>query len=187
MGKYRETLLYAIFAGIVIYYVFMQVQPKVADFFDVQKSLNEKRNEIVDLERRVDQYKASATAKEIQLVSQIKKIYKPERPGLDAESSFNVMFDDVIEIAKNNGIKIFSMEYVYNPPTDEFVVGSPHKFNVCQLNLQTIGNYNDIEGFFQDLYKYPYLINMENVELMPYENDKTIVLGKLEVKLYSSK
>ena len=126
-------------------------------------------------------------AKDVQTAGKNKKIYKPEEPGMDSESSFTILFDDIIEMAKYNGIKIYSIEYIYDPATDEVVKGSPDKYNVCQLNMQMIADYPDMESFFKELYKYPYLVNLEKVEITSYEKNKKLLLVNLQLKLYSSK
>ena len=78
-------------------------------------------------------------------------------------------------------------EGVYNPPEDEFIKSAADKFNVCSLNMQIIADYSDLESFLKELYKYPYLININKIELTPYPKNKKILMSILQLKLYSSK
>lgn len=165
----------------------MKLQPKVVELINVEDSIKSKTVELADLTREVEALKTAEVAKEAQAAKQPKKIYKSDEAGLDTESSFTVPFDDVIEMAKYNGVKIYSIEYVYNPETDEFVKGAGGVYNVCQLNMQVIADYVDLESFLKALYKYPYLITFDKIELIPYQKNKKILLTNLQLKLYSQK
>ncbi|MFA7658389.1 MAG: hypothetical protein WCY19_03045 [Candidatus Gastranaerophilaceae bacterium] len=186
MQKYKEAILFVIFITIGFIYALASLRPRIVDIFTVEKDLSTKSIEYADLERKLETLKASEIAN-MSTSDQTKNIYKPEIPGMDAESSFTVIFDDIIEMAKYNGIKIYSIEYVYNPAEDEFVKGVGSQYNVCQLNMQIIADYPDLESFLKEIYKYPYLINIDKLELAPYNRNKKILLAKLQLKLYSSK
>jgi len=185
--KFKDSILYIIFIIIAIIFVLFKMQPKVVELFDVESQLGTKRAELSDQERKLETLKVSSIEKAAQTAGKIKKVYKSEEPGLDTESSFTVLFDDLIEMAKYNGIKIYSIEYVYNPETDEVVKGAPDKYNVCQLNMQMVADYLDLESFFKEIYKYPYLVNIDKVEITSYEKNKKMLLVHLQIKLYSAK
>lgn len=186
MKKYREAILYAIFIILGFAYSVSRAQPEIAKIFTIEKDITQKSVQFADLERKLETLKKSEIEK-MTVSGQAKNIYKPEVSGLDAESSFTVVFDDIIDMAKYNGIKIYSIEYVYNPKDDEFVKGVPNKYNVCQLNMQVINDYQDLESFLRELYKYPYLLNINKLELTPYPKNKKILLSSLQIKLYSEK
>lgn len=187
MKKYKDSILYILFIVIPIVFVGVKIQPKVVTLLDVENQLKAKNLEVLDLDRKLEAIKAESAAKEAQSSQKSKKIYKAEEAGLDVESSFTVLFDDIIEMAKYNGIKIYAIEYVYDPADDEVVKGAPASYNVCQLNMQMIADYVDLEGFFKEIYKYPYLVNINNVEIVPYEKNKKLLLTKLQLKLYTAK
>ena len=187
MHKFKDLILYIFFIIISIIFVGFKIQPKIVELFNVESQLKSKKIEISDLNRKLETIKAANMEKELKVAQKNKKIYKAEEAGLDTESSFTVLFDDIIEMAKYNGIKTYSIEYVYNPETDEVVKGAPDKYNVCQLNMQMIADYPDLESFFKELYKYPYLVNLDKVEITSYDKNKKILLIKLQLKLYSAK
>lgn len=187
MQKYKDSILYIVFIIISIIFVGVKIQPKAVEFFDVKTQLKAKSLELSDLDRKLESLKAANMEKDLNVAKKNKKIYKPEGGGMDMESSFTVLFDDVIEMAKYNGIKIYSIEYIYNPTTDEVVKGAPDKYNVCQLNMQMISDYIDLESFFKELYKYPYLVSLDNIEISSYEKNKKLLVTKLHLKLYSAK
>jgi len=187
LQKYKDSILYIIFIIISIIFVGVKMQPKIVELYTTETQLSAKRVELSDLDRKLEALKVSSMEKDVQTAGKVKKVYKSEEPGLDTESSFTVLFDDIIEMAKYNGIKIYSIEYVYNPETDDFVKSAADKYNVCQLNMQMISDYLDLESFFKEIYKYPYLVNLEKVEITSYQKDKKLLLVNLQLKLYSSK
>lgn len=185
MRKYREAIIYAIFILIGFIYALNNIRPAIVSIFQVETGINKQANQLSDSEKKLDALKKTEQEKQ-SIVGQAKNIYTPDIAGLDAESSFAVIFDDIIEMTKYNGIKLYSIEYVYNPKDDDFVKGAPDKYNVCQLNMSVIGDYADIESFLKELYKYPYLVNIDKVELSPYPKNKKILLSKMQIILYSS-
>lgn len=186
MKKYKEAILYGIFIILGFIYAVTRVQPEVVKIFTLEKDIGSKSIQSADLERKLETLQKTEMEK-MTLSKQAKNIYKPEISGLDAESSFTVVFDDIIDMARYNGIKIYSIEYVYNPKEDEFVKGASEKYNVCQLNMQIITDYQDLESFIKELYKYPYLLNVNKLELTPYPKNKKILMSALQIKLYSAK
>lgn len=185
MQKYKETILYLVFIIIGFIFSVAKLRPELVNFYLIEKSLHTKNIESADLNRKLEALKASEMQK--MSLDTVKNIFKPSLAGGDAETSFIVMFDDIIEMAKYNGVKIYSIAYNYNPADDEFVKGSPDKYNVCELKTQVVADYPDLGSFLKELYKYPYLVNIENFELVPYERDKKVLLVNLQIKLYSSK
>ena len=42
-------------------------------------------------------------------------------------------------------------------------------------------------SYFQDIYNYPYLINLDKISIFPYNNDKRVLIADVTVILYSTK
>lgn len=186
MRKYKEAILYTALILIGFIYAIVSIRPEIVKIFQVEKNINEQTIQASDLEKKLEDLKLAEKEK-MSLSGQSKNIYKPDIAGLDAESSFTVIFDDIIDMAKYNGIKIYSIEYVYNPKDDLFVKGASDKYNACQLKISVVGDYTDIESFLKELYKYPYLVNIDKVELSPYSKNKKILISNMQIGLYTSK
>lgn len=186
MKKYKEAILYAVLILLGFIYVISKAKPEIGKIFNIEKDINAKSTQVVDLQRQVETFKKTEMEK-VSLSEQVKNIYKPETSGTEAESSFTTIFDDIIDMAKYNGIKIYSIGYVYNPAEDEFVKGAADKYNVCQVGMQIVTDYQDLESFLKELYKYPYLLNIDKIELAPYPKNKKILITNLQLKLYSAK
>lgn len=186
MAKYKNIILYLLCIIIGFVYALTLLKPQALDLYHIEKDLRAKNVEISDLQKKLENLKASALQSQASS-KQTKNIYKPSDSGLDTELSFTVPFNDIIEMAKYNGIKIYSIEYVYNPADDEFVKGAGSSYNVCQLKMEVIADYADLESFLRELYKYPYLVNLEKIELAPYLKNKKMIISNLQVKLYATK
>lgn len=186
MLKYKEAILYIFFLLIGFIFAITKIQPEIVSIFLVEKNITDQSSKLLKAEQELETLK-KARLEKLTLTGQTKNIYKPEIPGLDVEVASTVLFDDVIDMAKYNGIKIYSIEYVYNPPEDEFVKGAPDKYNVCQLNMSIIADYQDLESFLKELYKYPYFVNFDKIELTPYPKNKKILMSTLQIRLYSNK
>jgi len=186
MLKYKEAILYSFFMIVIFIITIVQLQPQIVKIIDIENNIKSQTAQQNDLQIKLDALK-KAEMEKLDLSMQTKKIYRPEISGLDAESSFTVVFDDIIDMAKYNGIKIYSIEYAYNPQDDEFVKGASDKYNVCTLNMEIIADYADLESFLKELYKYPYLVNIDKLELSPYPKNKRILLAKFQIKLYAEK
>lgn len=190
MKKYKEAILYTVLILIGFVYVISRAKPEIGSILRIENNIKEKTATLAESQRKLEDLKkseADAAAKKETVQTQVKNIYKPETTSTEAESAFTITFDDIVDMAKYNGIKIYSIEYVYNPAEDNFVKNASGQYNVCQLNMQIVSDYPDLESFLKELYKYPYLINVDKLELTPYPKNKKILLTNLQLKLYSSK
>lgn len=190
MKKYKDIILWTVLILLIVIVLLIKTKPEVGKIIQTEKSIKEKTVQLADLQRQLDtlkQNEANENEQKTEAPKQVKNIYKPETASTEAESSFTVLFDDVIDMAKYNGIKVYSIEYTYNPAEDDFVKNAAAQYNVCQLNMQLVSDYSDLESFLRELYKYPYLVNVEKLEITPYPKNKKILLTALQIKLYASK
>ena len=58
---------------------------------------------------------------------------------------------------------------------------------LSSFGIMLIGTYSQFKSYFNIIYNYPYLINISKVELKPYERNKKILIGKVDIALYSKK
>lgn len=190
MKKYKDLILWTFLVLIGIIAVAYFTKPKVGEIIRTERALSEKTAQATNLQQTLDELKknkAAADAQKNAPTLQAKNIYKPETTSTAAESSFTILFDDLIDMAKYNGIKIYSIKYDYNPAEDDFVKNAAAQYNVCALTMQLVSDYSDLESFLRELYKYPYLVNVDKLEIIPYTKNKKILVSNLQLKLYASK
>ena len=87
-----------------------------------------------------------------------------------------------------NGIKIKSIEPVFDPSGDPFVENGNkegRKYFICDVNLDLISSYVNLGKLIQEIYSYPSYIKINSLEIKPYNKDKKILLSKLSLRLYA--
>ena len=185
MRKYLEAVLYIIFVIVILINTIRATSPKIVAVLKVEKNLFDARGKVTELERRIESYKVTEQKKKT-LTGQSKKVYAPDVANLGTESSFTGFFDTILQMLNYNGIKVYSIEYSYNPSEDEVIQKAQGKYNVCLLTMELVAGYSNLENFLKEIYKYPYLLNINELKISPYSKNKKILLTKLQLKLYSS-
>ena len=185
--KLRLPILVLIMGIIACGFLINLLVPKVKDFVDVNKNVSEKNKSIADNTKKLEELKVKMKQKVEKQADPIKEFYKPIESGLDAEAVMAEAFGDILKLIRANSIKTRAVKYDYNPSDDNFVKNASAKYNVCNLNLEMIADYKHFQAFLRDLYKHEHFLEISNIEIVPYEKDKKILLIKSQLKLYSQK
>lgn len=186
--KKLKLALIVLIAGLCIFgLVIKMLVPKVKDFVDVNKNIKTQTKAIQENAQKLADLKTSMKNKAEKQTSLLKEFYKPIESGLDAESVMSEEFGDVLKMIRSNSIKTRAVKYDYNPSADKFVKNAANKYNVCIVSLEMIADYKHFQAFLRDLYKHEHFLDISDIEIIPYEKDKKILLIKANLKLYSQK
>jgi len=189
LQKYKESLMYLAGIIVVAIFLFQKIQPEFTKTIDLYKQVGQQRDVAAGISKQLSVAKEKVERKKkMRLLDDMtKKVYSPaEGVSLDADSAFSVLLDDIIEISRKNHIKTHSIQSTLNPSEDVFVKGDKEHFSAYQLDMKIVSDYSDFEGFIRDLYAYNYLININNIEIYPYQKNKRILLINLTLTLYST-
>lgn len=181
--KNIAIIVLVFFAILGLYFVIPKAQTAITTYNDVKaktQSVEETKKQIEELKLQRDDY-------EQEIKVSTKPVYKNDLEITDQLSSFGVMFEDVIQSAKYNGLKLRSISYNTAPAGDIIQSNISTEYNVCAITMQLIGNYMQFRSYLQDIYNYPYLINLDKISIKPYEENKRILISDVTVILYSSK
>ena len=187
--KYKESLMYLAGIIVVAVFLFQKIQPEFTRTIDLYKQVGQQKDVAAGISKQLSVAKEKVERKKkMRLLDDMtKKVYSPaEGVSLDADSAFSVLLDDIIEISRKNHIKTHSIQSTLNPSEDVFVKGDKEHFSAYQLDMKIVSDYSDFEGFIRDLYAYNYLININNIEIYPYQKNKRILLINLTLTLYST-
>lgn len=133
-----------------------------------------------------DKKKEKAELMKTSRVEAAKKIYAPSESDLDKDSLFFTLYTDVIDLAKQNGMKIRSIDYNYYPSTDVFVSeGGKDNYFVCDLDMKLISNYTQLRNFIETLFQYPFYVKFNKLVINPYKSDKRVLMTDFSLRLYS--
>lgn len=189
LQKYKESLMYLAGIIVVAVFLFQKIQPEFTRTIDLYKQVGQQKDVAAGISKQLSVAKEKVERKKkMRLLDDLtKKVYSPaEGVSLDADSAFSVLLDDIIEISRKNHIKTHSIQSTLNPSEDVFVKGDKEHFSAYQLDMKIVSDYSDFEGFIRDLYAYNYLININNIEIYPYQKNKRILLINLTLTLYST-
>lgn len=181
--KNIAIIILIFFAILGLYFIIPKAQTAIVTYNDVTaktQTVEEAKKQIEDLKAQKDTY-------EQEVKVSTKPVYKNDIEATDQLSSFGVMFEDVIQSAKYNGLKLRSIAYNTAPSGDVVQTNISADYNVCAITMQLIGSYMQFRSYFQDLYNYPYLINLDKISVNPYEDNKRILIADVTVILYSTK
>ena len=169
--------------AIGLYFIVPKVNTVITNYKDVQtktQQVENTRKQIQDLKVKRQAYVNSER-------KSTKPVYKNNLETTDEMSSFGIMFEDVIQSAKYNGLKLRSIAYDTAPAKDMVFNNMNTEYNVCAISMKLIGTYSQLNSYFQDLYNYPYLMNLDKIDIKPYEKNKKILIADVTVNLYSEK
>lgn len=189
LEQYKEVIMYVALIVLVAVALFKQIQPKflsTIELFNQVKTQTEVSDSI-SKQLSIAKEKADRKKKLRMLDDMTKKIYQPNGAATDSESTFALLLDDIIEISRKNHIKTHSIRQVIDPEEDVFVKGDKAHYSACKLEMKIISDYTDFKEYISDLYKYPYLVNINDIEIYPYEKNKRILLVNFSLTLYAEK
>ena len=114
-----------------------------------------------------------------------KVIYEVLGQQFSPEASFGIMFENVLSNMTNSGVRIRSIDYNYQPTDDKILFANVPGYNACELSFTAVGNYSQFQRFFKNIAKENYLSNIYEVYIEPYDKDKTILIVKFKIRLYT--
>ncbi len=184
--KYIPAIIAAVLIGVALFGSYTTVQPLITkqaelteQYDSVQAKLKDAENRLAVVNDKLKQLKNSS-------VDSSKKIYYPTEADVDKESLFFTLYTDMIDIAKQNNIKIRSIDYKYYPSDDPFVTqGGKENYFVCDLDMKLISNYRDLRSFIEALFQYSYYVKFNKINIEPYKTDKRILLSDFSIRLYA--
>ncbi len=183
--RYMGVIVFIIAVALMIYVAVSVIIPQYNEWsglkskvISVTKTLEEKRQAKITIKKRLQKLQNS-------VISSQKKIYSPIESKLEEDTLFFTLYSDMIEMVRANTIKIKSIDYKYNPSGDAFVKQKNGKYFVCDVNMEIVSNYVNLGKLIQDIYQYPYYIKINSIEVIPYEQDKKILLSTISLRLYA--
>lgn len=94
---------------------------------------------------------------------------------------------DINDLVKFYGIKMYKVNYNYDPAEDVFYKEKKDVYSVCNMNMELFASYMKLQSFLKDLYKHEHFLDIKSIEVSPYKKDKSILNIKMELSLYAEK
>ncbi len=189
MEKYQKwipaIIAVALIAGVTLGSINI-VTPLVTKNTEITEQYEKVQADLQNAEKRLATVNEKLKQLKNTSVENTKKVYYPTDADVDKESLFFTLYTDMIDIAKQNNIKIRSIDYKYYPSDDPFVMqGGQDNYFVCDLDMRLISNYKDLRNFIEALFQYSYYMKFNNISIEPHQTDKRILLSDFSVRLYA--
>lgn len=194
MDKYtiylkKFQIAVGIFALSLIVFIFLvsKVIPEVQKISQIQNDYKTQSSALADSERKLQDLKDAAKRKEAENENIQKIFFKPISEGLDTEAAISDEFGEILQIVRENKIKMRSVKYDYDPQDDNFVKNAGNRYQVCRVTAEMIASYSNFANFLRELYKHEHFLEISKIEIAPYEKNKRILLISLQIKLYAQR
>lgn len=187
--KFKIAIAIFVISLVVAVILVVNTVPKIQKVSEIQKEYKSQSSALVDAERKLEDLKKSAETKKKEQESNalLKAFFKPINMGLDTESAISEEFGEILQILRENKIKARSIKYDYDPQDDNFVKNVPANYQVCRVTAELVADYASFEKFLRELYRHEHFLEISNVEVVPYQKNKKILLVKCSFKLYAQR
>ena len=189
----KDKIIYFILPVIVlaIVIVLLVAGPEETSISNGLSKLDEVANKQNDLEVKKDKLEQLKKQKEAEQKQEKKEsksgkvIYEVSGEQFSAEASFGIIFENLLANITNSGIRIRSIEYNYQPTEDKILSTNLGGYNACELSFVTVGSYSQFQTFFKNIARENYLSSINEVFIEPYDKDKTILITRFKIRLYT--
>lgn len=185
--KFKVAIGILAAALLIIIILIARIVPQIQEIGTINEQYTTQTSALEDAERKLKSLKEDAVKKELSSQDIVKAFYKPISMGLDTEAAIAEEFGEILQLMRENKIKTRAIKYDYDPQDDNFVKFVASKYHVCRVTGDMIASYDSFENFLRDLYKHEHFLELEKIEILPYEKNKRILLINFQLKLYAQK
>lgn len=185
--KFQLAIIIIVVTIAAVIGIIVKTVPEVQKIIQIQEDQKTQSAALADAERKLADLKAEALRREAEDKNVASLFFKPITEGLDSEAAISDEFSEILQIIRDNRIKVRSVNYEYDPKDDNFVKFIPFKYHVCRISAEMIGNYASMANFLREVYKHEHFLDLEKIEIVPYNKNKKILLVNVVIKLYAQK
>lgn len=184
---FKENLVYLFFAFFVFAAGLYAAYHFGSAAYDSYSEVATKKAEIQTKQQKLAQLKAERlpSGKPKSVAKSGKVIYEVPMMQFSPEASFGIMFENIIANITNTGLRVRSIDYNYKVTDDKVLNTNAEGYNACELSFTTVGSYTQLQNFFKNIAKEKYLSSLYEVYIEPYDNDKTTLIAKFKIRLYT--
>lgn len=183
--KFKEAIFYFVVIFSTFVWLLMQIVPQISELVKTEQKIQKRTVEYEKVSKKLEKIREEAKSKKEEEAERVKTVYKPEITFETADTEYLMMIDDILNMIKDNGVRVYSIDYNYDVKTDEIVSQSNGKYFGCQMKIAIISGYHQLQSLLMDLIKYPYLITLNGIETEPYDNNQKYLLSVITFTIYS--
>ena len=187
--QFRTAVLFLVLGVILFVFSLTKIFPQVGsiikgkmEYGTNSASLKTKQDALETLKAEAAKPKEDSATR----VKMVKDFYIPVESGLDKEAVIAGEFADVLKIMREFSVKARSVDYDYDPADDNFYANASDKYNVAEVEMDLVANYNQFKNFLIEIFKHEHFINIVSIEIQPYSKNKRILLIRFTMRLYGA-
>ena len=167
LKKFQIAVGIFVLSLIVFIFLVMKVVPEAQRISQIQTDYKAQSSALADSERKLQDLKDAAKRKEAENENIQKIFFKPISEGLDTEAAISDEFGEILQIVRENKIKMRSVKYDYDPQDDNFVKNAGNRYQVCRVTAEMIASYSNFANFLRELYKHEHFLEISKIEIAP--------------------
>ena len=114
-----------------------------------------------------------------------KEIYQAQGLQFGPDASFAPLFESTVETARGSGIRIRSIATTDRPGADPVVASGLPGYNVSEIDIVAVGTYAEFQAFYKNVLREYYLTYFAEIEVKPWELDKSVLISNIKLRLYT--
>lgn len=183
----KENILFILIAILTLLGGIFAAYTTASEALTNFSQVTEKKESVASKEMELEKIKQSKIDNEPKKKESTsgKVIYEVLGQQFSSEASFGIMFENILANITNSGVRIRSIDYNYSPADDKILNTNMPNYNACELSFTTVGTYMQFQNFFKNIAKEKYLSSIYEVYIEPYDKDKTILITKFKIRLYT--
>ena len=186
----KDNIIYIVILVMAVAFGLFFTGKYVVDINTAYGELDAQKDALSTKQTELNNLKAQKAREQKQETKKVKNenakvIYEVLGAQFTPEASFGIMFDSLLSNMTNSGIRIRSIDYNYSPQDDKIMQAGADGYNACELAFTTVANYAQLQNFLKNLAKEKYLTGINEIYIEPYEKDKTILIARFKIRLYT--
>lgn len=174
----------ALFIGII----FSMVSGTIEDLQSTKANSAASEKNAGKLKEQAEEIAKKQQEEKNQLNSIKPVLQEPSDSDGESLGVFGEMFDRIINISKENGLLLRSLEYEMNPADDEVYQDFNDVYNVCELKFFFVGTYAQLRSFMNVMVNdFDYLVSVSRLNITAFSDNTDYILINMSITLYSKK
>ncbi len=190
LDMFKVAIAIVVVALLASIFLLTQIIPQTISYFGNKTKYADSENRLAAKKAELETAKKNKERQE-KLDSagiEVKAFYRDIKST--GNSTADILAGEIQEIndlIKFYGIKMYKVNYNYDPAEDIFFKEKKDTYGVCKMNMELFASYMKFQSFMKDLYKHEHFLDIQSIEVNPYKKDKSILNIKMELSLYAEK
>ena len=184
----KAYYLYFFVIALVIAFCIYQIVPKAQAVHQNIARIEEMEAKVNDLNVKYLEVQKRQNIENMKYANLEQKIiYQPQYAYSNSLLALNGMLEDITNKALKNQLKLRKIDYIKNLTNDVITTNDPNSYNACGVKLSLIGSYLEFQKFLNEIFTYPYLVNLNTIDITPYQRDKRVLIIDVTLHMYAKK